>query len=867
MASVLTDRMWERLDITRGESETAVFYDLMFFGELMAKLTVLGLLSAVEPTRERHQYRLLYKLARANGIGDWAEVLQDLLDGPASGHQLPESESDRRDLTQKFAQSDASWQYEAVAALQRACTLIDPSRQGSRGKTALRVWFNDFAWLRNRTRGHGAPRTTTCQQLVPEIELSIRSITENMGLLQRDWAYLRRNLSGKYRVTKLAGDCVLFDRLKSDDSVMVDDGVYIAMGSELRRVQLIETDADLTDIYVANGGFKHGSQGAEYELLSYYTEATKLADATPYLLPPTELPPSETRRKPALELVGGSFTNAPAQNQDYVSRPELEKELLTIIRDKRHPMVTLVGRGGIGKTSLAVNALVGLAGAGDFFAIIWFSARDIDLLEQGAKLVSPDVLTKDDIASSFADLMVPDWRRRDGFDRLACLARSLSGEEFPEEPLLFVFDNFETVRDPAELYAFLDNCVRLPNKVLITSRFRDFRGDYPIPIQGMAREEFEILINSTAGRLGILDQLTPKYRDSLFTESDGHPYVGKMLLGEAARTGQTGSVERVMAAREDVLNALFERTFRSISAAAQRAFLTLCSWRSPVPRLALEAALLRPANERMDVGAALEVLLQSSMIEMVGTGEAEGEFVRVPLAAYVFGQKKLRVDPAKIAIEADAELLKMFGAAQKSEIGRGIGPRVRGMVRAIAAKRARDSGVQDELEVVEYVAGRYPRAYVILADYYLEQGDRPGAVQCLLAYLEAHPVDRDIWLRLADLYLADEDGPGEVFARVEAARLSQAPLSDISNAASTLNRHKYRDSVGLAPDEARSMAQELITLILKHEAECDATDFSRLAWLYLNLNNEPAAKLAVERGLQRDAANRHCVSLAQRLGV
>jgi hypothetical protein len=42
---------------------------------------------------------------------------------------------------------------------------------------------------------------------------------------------------------------------------------------------------------------------------------------------------------------------------------------------------------------------------------------------------------------------------------------------------LFVFDNFETVRSPAELYIWIDTYVRPPDKVLITTRFRDFKGD------------------------------------------------------------------------------------------------------------------------------------------------------------------------------------------------------------------------------------------------------------------------------------------------------------------------------------------------------------------------------------------------------
>lgn len=866
--SVLMDRMWERLDVTRGESETALFYDLMVFGEMLTKLVVLGMVSAIEPTRERHQYRLLHKLARANGIGEWAEVLEDLLTGPASGHLVRDATNDSREIMQGFGPGADAWQRKAVDSLQRTCQIVDDGRTPQRGKVSLKVWFNDFAWLRNRTRGHGAVRPSTCHQLVPHLEASIREIATNLGLFDRGWAHLRQNLSGKYRVSRLAGDLVAFDPLKSNADLNYADGVHISFGEDIRRVELFETDSDLTDIYIANGGFKdRSSRSPEFEMLSYFTDSVRLAPGTSWMEPPQGLPASETQRRPDLDLVGASFTNMPSMVPGYVARPELETELLQLLRDDRHPMITLVGRGGTGKTSLALAAIHELAQSGEYFAILWFSARDIDLLASGAKLVTPDVLTKEEIATSFTDLMAPDLRRQDQVTPIEFFGKSLAGEEFSDEPILFVFDNFETVRAPAELFSLLDSFVRLPNKVLITSRFRDFRGDYPVPVSGMTRSEFDELVEANSVRLGISGLLTADYRGRLFEESDGHPYVTKVLLGEVARSGHAGSIERIMASKDEILNALFERTFNSIPLAAQRVFLTLCNWRSAVPRLALEGALLRPSNERIDVAGALETLEQSSLVEFASTSEAEGDFVRVPLAAYVFGQKKLRVSPMKAAVESDGAILRLFGAAQRSELGKGLGPRVRTMLGAILERQSTGADVTDELAMMDYLARNYPPAWLLLADYHLESGNSADAIASVSNYLGAVPTDRDAWLRLADLYLAANDGRGEVFARVEAARLTDAPLVDVSNAASTLNRHSYHNTAGIGSDERRSMAEELVAALTVREDECDATDFSRRAWLHLSLNEEAGARRSIELGLLRDPTNRHCVKLASRLSV
>jgi hypothetical protein len=79
----------------------------------------------------------------------------------------------------------------------------------------------------------------------------------------------------------------------------------------------------------------------------------------------------------------------------------------------------------------------------------------------------------------------------------------------------------------------------------------------------------------------------------------------KILLGEVAKAGELVKVERIVADSDEILKALFERTYSGLSPVAKRVFLTLCNWRSLVPQIALEAVLLRPSNEKMDVLSAL----------------------------------------------------------------------------------------------------------------------------------------------------------------------------------------------------------------------------------------------------------------------
>lgn len=72
-------RMIERIERDKSESDTAAFYTLLHAGEFITKLSVLGLVGGIAPDRERHRERCLGQLVRADSIGDWIQQLDLLL--------------------------------------------------------------------------------------------------------------------------------------------------------------------------------------------------------------------------------------------------------------------------------------------------------------------------------------------------------------------------------------------------------------------------------------------------------------------------------------------------------------------------------------------------------------------------------------------------------------------------------------------------------------------------------------------------------------------------------------------------------------------------------------------------------------------
>ena len=836
---------------------------------MLSKLVTAGLLAAVADDRERNRYRLIHSLVRSDGLGDWVQALDEVLVGPPSQQLLEAASDDRRSLTEKF--TSGTWQHEAVQRLYEVLRTVASGVEQPTIKVPLRHWFAGFANLRNKTRAHGATTPATCARLCPLLEQSIKMVIDNLPLLQRPWAYLHRNLSGKYRVVSLGGNTSSFDQLKIASGAgaaqyrNLNDGVYIDF-QEFVRVEVMDTNVDVADFFFPNGAFT----GKTFELLSLISDNRKQGDASPYLAPASERPISETQGKGTLDVVGKTWTNLPSASTGYVSRPALEEELYQALINDRHPVITLVGRGGIGKTSLAITVLHRVACEGFFDVIIWFSARDIDLLPQGPRVVTPRVLSQTDIADEFVRFLDPAEAKQKGFNPLGHLASSLTTSP-TGKPILFVFDNFETVRNPNDVFAWLDTRIRLPNKILVTTRYREFKADYPVAVSGMTKNEADQLIDATAQRLGITGLLTSQYRGDIYEEADGHPYIIKVLLGEVAKARKLVKVERIVAGRDEILDALFERTYAGLQPVAKRVFLTLCSWRSLVPQMAVQAVLLRPSNERMDVDAAVEELVRSSFVERTEASDGTA-FLDIALVAAVFGRKKLEITEMKAAIDADVEWLQQIGATNRSALRHGVRPRIEKFFQNIAVRiTSGRERLETVIPILEFVCRQYPQGWLLLAKLH-EETEEPErlirAAECLRRFLQDPPTipdQRVAWEELARIHEAILDWMGAAHAHISKCKLPGTPFSVLSNTANWLN-NLFRDNyLAIDSDEKRLLYQDLAQLIKRRINEADATDLSRLAWLYLHLHNVDRALEIVEEGLKLDPQDEHCLKLKTRL--
>ena len=279
-------QMLERANDEMQESDSAYFDALMYTGEFVLKIGVAGMVAAIRNDKGRHRYRVERGLVRADGLGDWDKALHEVLTGPSAQFLDPVAYPTQNQLIQ-WVPGDA-WQAVAGRDLAESLTAVglEAQRTGNQGFQGLQ-WFSDFVRLRNGTRGHGAPSATVKSAACPSLKRSIVAIASNLQVLSAPWAFLHQNQTNMYRVSTWGNTNEKLELLRRDPSYTYPDGVYIGL-SDLRKVNLVESNPERTEFWIANGRFGE----SKYEMLSHLTNRRKYVASNPYLSPAEKLPPS-----------------------------------------------------------------------------------------------------------------------------------------------------------------------------------------------------------------------------------------------------------------------------------------------------------------------------------------------------------------------------------------------------------------------------------------------------------------------------------------------------------------------------------------------------------------------------------------------
>lgn len=346
-----------------------------------------------------------------------------------------------------------------------------------------------------------------------------------------------------------------------------------------------------------------------------------------------ELFPEQPRR----DTVPRVYQNLPARYGEFLGR---QADMVRVLDGlaSRWPLVSIEGFGGVGKTTLAIEAarrcLPGPEAALNppFEAVVWISAKDHPEQKRWLNEVLDTVARVLDYPYI---LQLPPEQKPAEVDRLLRIQRTL-----------VIVDNFETIEDP-DLVAWMQR-IPEPSKLLITSRHAQLRTVWAIHLRGLEDRDALALIRRHAQRLGLkkVEEANDSELLPLVRVTDGNPKAIEMAMSHVKRgAGMDKVVDNLHNASksvEDIFDYLFKWTWETLTEDARHVLLVMPFFADPVSKQALGATSgLR--GYRFDTS--LEQLVEMSLVDVNnGLEEARHRYSVHPLTR-AFAEAKLREVP------------------------------------------------------------------------------------------------------------------------------------------------------------------------------------------------------------------------------
>jgi NB-ARC domain len=669
-------KIQERLDNAKSNGDAYLCEDCILILELIIKLHTFATLGLLQKHKEKPEYKkIVASINQSGGTGDWSRALHEIMTGPLYRY-IDNYASKYRD--ELLNDKDNPWTLILKKNLEKIFEIFEIELKLGQ-KTNLLKLFSHIVELRNKTRGHGGHLAEKKVEASPFLYESIIGFLDSSKYIKElVWLHLHKNVANTNAVSWLAGNKIeiLNQYLNYNYNIKnANDKLYLIIEEEAKNLKNFE-DIDLIlrplpdDLYICgsdkllylnNGNFQSGTCQCEYlcifngkiqnKSVSHSDEPTKYINI-----------PFSSTSAVKLQIKNNVLTNIPDSLPNYIDRKSLETELLSILKNKeQNAIITITGRGGIGKTSLVLKVLNRDHISGDFFYVLWFSARDIDLNDTGAQIVRPDIYSIREIGKKFRDtiLEVEPEINSTISDKDVVFMQKYLAEEGKKKPVLIVLDNFETVEDEKTIFKWFYENVRNPNKILITSRLRTITGDYNIKVGGMSNDEAKKLIYDNSQRLGISSFISDSVVAEIIQRSSSHPYVMKQYLVSFKNNKKLGPPEKSIS--DDILENLFERSYNLLNNREQYLFLILSSWASPVFKQALSAVLnvIEP-GVFYEIDDIVDALDSNSMI-VIHNPDSENEMYDLASTARAFGKSKIKLSSHLNKINEIKTYLQLFG--------------------------------------------------------------------------------------------------------------------------------------------------------------------------------------------------------------
>lgn len=814
-----------RLNVIGPDASAYTFLIASYLAEAAIKTLAVVFYTGLTGRSSTDAYRLGYDLVRADGLGAWEQIIRESTRPlasflPADFNPLLAWATRKRtkpeDLPFREARDQAANVLNALGQ--------DLSQNDVQKQVTILGLITYLVQIRNKTKAHGAVGPDFFAQSNQAYIAAVRVLLDDCPAFAWRWLHLSVRDKGSVRAIVLGGDNPRHLRAAESSGITVRrPGVHFQTDNQTYScADLLRTNLECTEFLLPNGGYRD----RRAEFIDYGNGQTYDEDVHQFDLPPAPLPPSETEGMPILDVQSNLFGNLPAVPQGYVLRRELQRNLRERLLDRNHPIITLHGQGGVGKTSLALFVAHDLAADAEphFEHIVWFSARDIDLRPRGPSRVRPAILDLNAVSKAFAAL----FGGEGGVDRFAKDLRLVPPGV--SRGNLYIFDNFETLLDPSGLHEFLDTHTHLPNKVLITSRERAFKADYPIEVRGMEREEAEEMMRGVARALHIGGLVTSEVIDRIYQYTGGHAYVMRVIIGEIAKEGRYVPPKSMMAARIDIAEAVFQRSFDRLSPAGRFVFLTVANSKSIISEVAIQGVL---GLRDLDVRVGIEECQRLSLITEDLMQDRQPCYW-APHLARIFGRKKLEGDPDRLQVQEDLELLRQFGFIEPSQqTVRTLDDQIKPFLDWCMDNEGRDAGRKAQLDKhLEVLSELWAPGWLMLADFRKRCEAEPAQIESALRRaVEEMPGNKVAWLARASYAELRRDDATRIAALISAVDAARSDVALIRDVAHEVCKYVYNHRADIPLNRRGVYLASIRSHTVRVAPMLDATGLSRLAWL------------------------------------
>jgi LuxR family glucitol operon transcriptional activator len=332
----------------------------------------------------------------------------------------------------------------------------------------------------------------------------------------------------------------------------------------------------------------------------------------------------------------GIYHNLPPRSTKFIGRAVELGQVLERVGTSRWPLVVIEGRGGIGKTSLALEVAYrclpdqGLEMPKPFEAVVWISARDYADFN----------LRLDPLLDTIARVLhyphvaqLPPGQKAGAVNKLLWRHRTL-----------VVADNLETVTDLA-LIKFLEQ-IPEPSTALATTRYKQLRRAWNIFLYGLKEHETINLIRRHSQRIGLsgVAGVDEAILQRLAVAVGHNPKAVELSVGLIKQKGlpfntQVDELYQASQVVKEMADYLLAEAWKSLDNETRQVLLAMSLFVSSASR-----ATLAGVAKVEEVDQAIEQLVGMSLLEAAEAGDVNQQRYSLHPLIQSFAGHKLGLD-------------------------------------------------------------------------------------------------------------------------------------------------------------------------------------------------------------------------------